>query len=342
MGSSDSDPTDPNKSGSAQTSTNIGTAGANQYFNNPNEYTRDGSKTYSQSNDWFEFTDSDGKTHRVNRPNVNITLSPMQEAIAQQNDARSLSMARTGSRLADQFGNKLTDNFSLGNEAVEKRIYELGSKRVNEDAALADEALRTRLSNQGIKVGSAAYDNEMNNFSRAQNDRMNQLLLSGRGQASQELVAEDNQRINQLNAIRSGGQVSQPTFTTGFNGSNMPNVDMAGIYANYDSARARNAEASGNSFGQFGGIMGNLFSGLGGAGGAGLLAFSDERLKKDMEKIGETDDGLGVFKYRMKSGGGIQIGLKAQDVEKKMPSAVKKHPSGYKMVDYAKALRLRA
>jgi hypothetical protein len=338
MGSGGQDPTDPKKSGSAQTSVNFGTAAANQYFNNPNEYTRDGSKTYSQSNDWYEFTDSDGKVHRVNRPNVTTKLSFMQEAIAKQNDARSLSMAKTGSRLADQFGKKLTDNFSLGNEAVEKRIYELGSKRVNEDAARADEALRTRLSNQGIKVGSAAYDNEMNNFNRGQNDRMNQLLLSGRGQASQELIAEDNQRVNQLNAIMSGSQVSQPTFTTGFNGSNMPGVDMAGIYANYDSARAKNAEASANSFGQFGDIMGNLFAGA----GPKLLAFSDARLKKDMKKIGETDDGLGIFKYRMKSGGGIQIGLKAQDVEKKMPSAVKKHPSGYKMVDYAKALRLGA
>ena len=61
--------------------------------------------------------------------------------------------------------------------------------------------------------------------------------------------------------------------------------------------------------------------------------FSDERLKDDIQKIGETYDGQNIIKFRYKGSPHTQIGLSAQDVEKHHPEAVGL-AGGYKTVDY--------
>lgn len=81
-------------------------------------------------------------------------------------------------------------------------------------------------------------------------------------------------------------------------------------------------------------------SGLGVLGtilGVGLKLFSDERLKTEIVRVGELDNGLPVYKYRYITGGPTQIGLMAQDVELLHPEAVGLHSNGFKMVDYAAA-----
>lgn len=61
--------------------------------------------------------------------------------------------------------------------------------------------------------------------------------------------------------------------------------------------------------------------------------FSDERLKEDAQKIGETNDGQPIYRFRYKGDPRYQIGLMAQDVAKEHPEAVGKH-DGYLTVDY--------
>ena len=65
--------------------------------------------------------------------------------------------------------------------------------------------------------------------------------------------------------------------------------------------------------------------------------FSDERLKHEKHKIGETKDGLPIYSFKYNGDDRTQIGLMAQDVEKKHPDAVGES-QGYKTVDYEKAL----
>jgi hypothetical protein len=74
-----------------------------------------------------------------------------------------------------------------------------------------------------------------------------------------------------------------------------------------------------------------------GFGLGALSIFSDERMKEDVEKVGELNNDLPVYKYRYKGEPTTQIGLMAQDVEEKNPAAVSTHPSGMKMVDYGRA-----
>lgn len=319
-------PTDPKETSAAQTGTNVATGVANAWLQNMNEVTPDGTKSFDQTGS-SSFTDPyTGKTYEIPRFTVTQTLSEQQQAIKDQNDAASLNLSTLGNDLSGTLGQQLTGNFELGNEAVESRLFELGSKRLDPMFSQRDEDLRTRLANQGIKAGSQAYDREMALAGQQQNDAYNQLLLQGRGQASQELLTEDNQRINQIGALLSGGQVSQPNFMTGASVNGIQGTDNAAIIANADNAAL-------NSWQQSQAAMGSAIGGIG-----GLFSLSDERAKEDKQKIGETEDGMGIYSFKYKGKPKTEIGLMAQEVKKKKPGAVKKRPDGLFAVDYGKAL----
>ena len=65
------------------------------------------------------------------------------------------------------------------------------------------------------------------------------------------------------------------------------------------------------------------------------MSYSDKRVKKDIKKVGNTDEGLPIYTYKYKGGIRTQMGVMAQDLEKVKPGAVKT-VGGIKMVDYAK------
>jgi hypothetical protein len=203
----------------------------------------------------------------------------------------------------------------------------LGRKRLDPMFAQRSEDLRTRLANQGIKQGSQAYDREMGLMGQQQNDAYNQLVLQGRGQATNELLTEDNQRINQISALMSGGQVSQPNFQTGSQVGGIAGTDNASIIANADQARM-------NAWQQKQASMGSLIGGLG-----GLFSLSDERAKTDKHKIAETKDGMGLYSFKYKGSPKTEVGLMAQEVAKKKPGAVAKGADGLLRVNYGKALQ---
>jgi hypothetical protein len=107
--------------------------------------------------------------------------------------------------------------------------------------------------------------------------------------------------------------------------------------------------ASGNFWNMLGGIGGMKTSGGGTLGGnalsgigSGLMSiFSDERLKEEIEPVGELFDGQTVYKYRYINDPCWQIGLMAQDVEKVRPDAVTEI-AGFKAVEYGAATEYAA
>lgn len=97
------------------------------------------------------------------------------------------------------------------------------------------------------------------------------------------------------------------------------------------------------------GALGTAASGLAATGAfgnagwiAGLLgSISDERLKKDIVKIGESDSGFPLYTFRYVWEGPISpvhIGVMAQDVVKSRPEAIHYTSDGFMTVDYDKAL----
>jgi len=106
--------------------------------------------------------------------------------------------------------------------------------------------------------------------------------------------------------------------------------------ANQLAAATANAQAkasrSAGIMGALGGIGSGLAQGIGAAGGAAAF-FSDKRLKTDIKKVGKTEGGLPIYTYKYKGDNRTQMGVMAQDVEKKTPKAVSE-VGGFKAVDY--------
>lgn len=242
---------DPMVTAMMQQKLNTSTANQQQATNMTNQVTPDGSLTYTQTGT-RTYVDGFGKTQTVPEYTATQTLSDQNQAIYDSSKQAQGTMASTAATLAGNAQSAMSDPLKLGNEETEARLYELGSKRLDPQFAQAEDAMRTQLANQGIKPGSAAFDREMANFSYGKNDAYNNLLLQGRGQAVQELLAERNQPLNELNALLTGSQVSQPQFV------NTPQTQVAGVdYAGLVSDQYQAEQQA------YGSMMGGLF-GLGG------------------------------------------------------------------------------
>lgn len=321
MGKSAPAPTPPKEVSAATTGGNITGGIANAWLQNQNEVGPDGTKTFSQSGMQTVTDPYTGQTYEIPRFTTTTTLSPEQQAIKTQQDAAKLNMATSA--------NGMTQNqqpFTLDNSAVEARLMDLGRQRLDPLMASQDEDLRTRLANQGIVAGSAAYDREMGLQGQNRNDAYNQLLLQGHQTATGDMMNQQQMQMAQL-AQMLGKDVSLPNFQTGGGIGAINGTDNGAIIANNDQAMM-------NQWQQKQAATGSMLSGLG-----GLFSLSDARAKHDKEKIGETKDGMGIYSFKYNGTDKTQIGLMAQEVAKRKPQAVRKTASGLMAVDYGKALK---
>jgi hypothetical protein len=115
------------------------------------------------------------------------------------------------------------------------------------------------------------------------------------------------------------------------------NANTAGALANFQnlrlgsSSRTTETRSSPGLGGVLGGL-GGLFTGLG-SGGLGLSFASDIRLKKDIVKVGEFEDGINIYEFAYKWAKQRFRGVMANEVEKIYPKAVTTI-NGYKAVYY--------
>ena len=209
-------------------------------------------------------------------------------------------------------------------------------------------ALENKLANQGITLGSEAYNNAMQNQSQSENDLRMQAALNGinvgQNAQNQQLslqTALQNQPLNMLNAVRTGSQVTNPSFTNVPQQQYTPGPDMLGAtnaQNNYNMGLYNSQVASDNS------AMNGLF-GLGSAAlSTGLKSgwmMSDRRAKQNISQIGNLDNGLNVYSFEYKPefksecGDGVFIGVMADEVNEIIPEAIIHRPDGLKMVDYS-------
>jgi hypothetical protein len=202
--------------------------------------------------------------------------------------------------------------------------------------------LRNQLAQRGLPVGSEAADAELNLFGqnrsnaelaaaqdavglgRQEQSRLFGLTQGARNQGLSETSFLRNQPFNELSAALSGSQLGQ--FQA--NPVQAQPVDVLGANALQQQSQLANFNAQ-NQF------RSDALSGLFGLGAAALPAipFSDRRLKMDIRKVGKTDDGLNVYTYRYITGGPVQMGVMADEVEKVKPEAVGEI-NGFKAVNY--------
>lgn len=78
-------------------------------------------------------------------------------------------------------------------------------------------------------------------------------------------------------------------------------------------------------------------SGLGNALGMGAtIAMSDRRLKRNIKKVGELSNGLGIYEFEYTYKKGSQRGVMADEVAILQPEALGPILDGYQTVDYSK------
>lgn len=232
--SSPPQPPDPKETSAASTSTNVGTAIANAYLGNVNQNTADGSLAYSQTGS-YKWTDPyTNQTYDIPRFTADTTLSPEGQQIHDINMGTQRNIAQIGQDQSARIGSLLGTPLDLSSGAIESHLFDLAQNRLQ--PALDDRraSYETDLVNRGIRPGSDAYDRAHTVLNQGENDLYNQLFLTGRGQSVQEMLAARNQPINEITALLSGSQVSQPNFVN-TSMPTIPTTDVAGnINNNYN------------------------------------------------------------------------------------------------------------
>ncbi len=238
--------------------------------NRVNQYTPYGNLTYEEK--------PDGTWSQTQ------TLTPQAQATLDKQMALSDKYADTASQGFDKVQGLLS-NPELDMSQLPARAMNVGQtaqeaimSRLQPQLAQQEEALRTRMANQGITLGSDAYGKEMTAQGQRGNDLQLQAALQGisldqanRAGALQEQAYIQDRPLNLVNALRSGAQVQSPQFqsyaqqaTTG--GPNYSGAAQAQYGADMDAYNAQSAQSGGLMSGLFGVGMG--LAGLPGAGGS--------------------------------------------------------------------------
>jgi len=338
MGKSASAPPPPDYAGAAKETAagNLDAARANIAANRVNQVTPYGSLNY----------DISGQDPYGN-PTWTATqsLAPDQQQLLDIQNQLSIGTGKLGQKGLGYVENMINQPFdtsklvSTGFDPSQS-YQDAYMQRLQPQIAQGREALDVKLANQGIPVGSEAYNRAM----MAQSQRENDLLLGAttqgfgvgqqaRQQGFNELAYQRNEPINTLNAVRSGAQVQSPTFVNPAMQANTAGADILGATQMGYNAQmgAANAQNAANNA---------MTQGLFSLGGAALM--SDIRTKENIEPIGIANNGLTIYKYEYKpefkdhelAGSGVYYGYMAQEVEQVYPYAVKTLNDGYKVVDY--------
>ena len=254
-------PPDPKDTSSAQTGTNIGTAIANSTMGLIDQSTPYGTLTHSK-NGMERYKDPyTGKVYNIPKWSSTISLSDAEKGILDQNTAARTNLAGIANERSDFLGDYFK-NSGAATDQIDAKLYELGSKRLDPRFAQEGQALEAKLANQGIGMGSQAYDTAMRQFNEGKNDAYNSLMLTGRGAAMNEV----NMPLNQITALLSGSQVNNPQVSMGST-SPAATTDVAGLinqnYAQkYGNWQQKNAATQGLLGGLFGLGAGALSGGF--------------------------------------------------------------------------------
>ena len=241
-------------------------------------------------------------------------------------------------------------------------IYGQWANRNEPLMARAEDATRARLYAQGLREGDTAFKTQIGDLGNQQSDArlqaslaatsgagadasrvfgMNQsnaqlnntavgqqqaLISALRQQGIQEGAQKQNQPLNAMNALLTGQQVQNPTFSqapqaTGYQAPDLLGATKSSYGAALDAANAQNAGTSAT------------YTGLGSLAAMAAMYFSDRRTKEDITPIGKLDNGLTVYKFRYKGDPRFTIGVMADEVEQILPEAVGEF-NGIKMVNY--------
>lgn len=309
---------DPVATAKAQAASNKETAVAQYGLNATNQRTPQGNLTYNQVGTWADGTP---------RFEVVQEYSPSQQGLFELGNQTSTNLGMIGAEQSDKIRGILNTPYNIDMARSEK-LADLNRSFLDPQWDRRDESLKTELFNSGIRPGSEAYKNAQTDQAQQRQQAYNQMYLDSYGQANQAALTERNQPINEITALMRGAGVSQPNFVSNTPTPGIAPTDVIG--AQQQSLNQQNvgfqAQQAQNQA-MIGGMFGLGKTALGGA------MMSDRRAKTDIVQVGELAKGLPLYAFHYKTGGPMQIGLMAQDVELVIPEAVVEM-NGLKGVDY--------
>ena len=207
-----------------------------------------------------------GKTYNIPKYTATQALSPQAQAIKDQTNGAQLNFATLANDQSGRLGSLMSQPFSYNTGEHEQWAGGLFDK-LNADKNAADtEALRSRLVNQGLTEGSAGWDAAMRAQTAGMADSRNRFLLDSQNQGFSQAQATRNQPINEITALLSGSQVSQPNYVNTPN-QNIATTDYAGLInqdyqnrmSNYNAQMAQRGAMMGGLFGIGSAVAGNPF-----------------------------------------------------------------------------------
>ncbi|MDP3078688.1 tail fiber domain-containing protein [Bradyrhizobium sp.] len=175
---------------------------------------------------------------------------------------------------------------------------------------------------QGVRQNELTNAQNLYGIATGRQDMQLSQLADSLGRGSQMQMADANLQQNRNLAMYSGA-LQQQQMKQQASQAGMSNI--AGL------ATLATLAAGPMGFGLYGASA----AGAGLPAGARMVA-SDRRLKTDIKKVGKTDSGLNIYRYRYKGTPLPTLGVMAQEVEVWNPSAVHTLPNGIKLVDLAK------
>lgn len=309
---------DPYDTAAAQGGMNRDTAITQMQLNSGTQVNPWGTVSTAQTGQ-NSFVDSQGNTVYTPQFTQTTTLSPEQQAIFNESQAAQGNLAGIANEQSAFLKDYLSKPFEFNNADAEQWAYDRASPRILQQQGQNEAALRTTLANKGIREGSAAWNAEMSRLTNANTDQMNQLELTGRGQAFNEALTTRNQPLNEIASLMSGSQIQNPgQMSAPMSQAGVAGVDYTGLVNQKFAADTANYQSQ----------MGGLF----GMASAGLGLLSDRRAKTDIKRVGQTDDGTPIYTYKYVWGGPTHMGVMAQDV----PDAAFMTDSGLLAVDYGR------
>lgn len=314
---------DPVATANAQTASNKETAKTQYELGATNQFTPQGSLTYKQTGTWEDGTP---------RFEATTAYSPTEQGIYETGAKTRQNLGDIGSTQSAKIGSLLNSPYNLST-ATSDKISGIQKQFLDPQWKQQQDELETQLINKGIRPGSEQYQREQRDFSTNRQRAYDQSYLDSYKTGEQSALTERNQPINEVTALLSGSQVSQP----GYQQTPTPGVAPTDVIgAQQQSLNQQNVGYQGQ-LAQKQGMMSGLF-GLGSAGLGGWayggFKGSDRRTKEDITRVGKTDSGLPIYTYRYKGGGLMEMGVMAQDVLKEQPEAVAHTPEGLMAVDY--------
>lgn len=195
---------DPAATAAAQSASNVKSA-TNQYeLGATNQVTPTGTLTYNQSGTFADGTPQFTAT---------TALSPEQQQLYNTNTQSQQNLANIGVSQSQKIGDLLNTPFNTDTATADK-IQGIQNEFLDPQWTKQQAALQTQLFNQGVRPGSDAYNTAMLNFSNQRQQGYDQSYLDSYNTGQQAALTQRNQPINEISALLSGAQVSQPNFTS--------------------------------------------------------------------------------------------------------------------------------